>query len=116
MSKNTSPVFDSGFLQNGLVLHHRCEVGRHLQVSIVVLTNKRKLQVQISENKQVDKPDLLSLKSVNDLHLPCDIVGLDAKKSKKPVKVRFHPDVLKLAKRSEEMARLVYDSVWKVSL
>lgn len=47
--------------------------------------------------------------------LPCEIVGLDAKKAKKPVKIRFNPDVIKMAKRNSTMARLVYDSVWKVS-
>jgi hypothetical protein len=68
----------------------------------------------------VEKPAFLTSKcdtvprefSVDQL--PCEIIGLDCKKSKKPIKVRFHPDVLKTAKRNEQMAKLVHGAVLKV--
>ncbi|KAI6215810.1 hypothetical protein M3Y94_00428600 [Aphelenchoides besseyi] len=91
--------FDAGFLQSGLMLYHRRESNRHLQV-------------QISEGKQVDKPTAMN--ETSNVEIPCEIVGLDAKKTKKPIKIRFHPSVLNVAKRNEGVAKSVYKTVNKL--
>ncbi|KAI6202305.1 hypothetical protein M3Y96_00934100 [Aphelenchoides besseyi] len=91
--------FDTGFLQSGLILYHRRESNRHLRV-------------QISEGKQVDKPTTMNDSS--NVEIPCEIVGLDAKKTKKPIKIRFHPSVLNVAKRNEGVAKSVYKTVNKL--
>jgi hypothetical protein len=57
-----------------------------------------------------------SFSGVNVDQLPSEIVGLDCKKAKKPVKIRFHPEVLKIAKRNESVAKLVYKAVQKVNI
>jgi hypothetical protein len=100
-SKKSVAAFDSGFLNSGLVLYHRREVNRHLQV-------------QISEDKQIEKPTEIIEHDTKSTQIPCEIIGLDCKKAKKPIKVRFHPDVLKQAKRNESVAKSVYKTVYKV--
>jgi len=83
---------------NEIILYHRQQANRTLKI-------------RIEESPIISKIDLKSWSSVEE-EIPCDIVGIGAagnsgkkgNKKSKPVKIRFHPEVLKEARKNGQLS------------
>jgi hypothetical protein len=101
-------MFSANNFNNEIILYHRQQANRTLKI-------------RIEESPIISKIDLKSWSSVEE-EIPCDIVGVGAagnsgkkgNKKGKPVKIRFHPEVLKEARKNVQLSEAAKLTAHKV--